>query len=824
MFRCSIPRRVGSIVCLLACAAIADPLNHTFTYQGQLKQNGAPINATHAMEFRLFDAATTPPGVQLGNAIQLSVAVENGLFTVTLNDTDQFGADPFDGNDRWLEVTVEGTTLSPRQKLTPTPYALQTRGIFVSDNGHVGIGPGPFVPDANLQVGIDPFTNGTFGGTNLQIGDTFAAQLILGRPGADLIQIITSTFGNSLNVIGVGGLELGTGPNLQGAFTRLFISPSGNVGIGTTTPTEHLSINGNVALTGSGLYEGINGSLGFLSDIGLGQGGVRLSSQSNIDVILDSDNNSTDSSFRIMVNNASRQVGGPVFLINERGNVAIGRSSTDPNSRVEIGGVTDSFAPTIPPNTEVVIQHLLNTAIPSGFTSTTADLKLQVTRDRSSPTFTRTQTTGFLTAEVNEDGSQLLHMFASSDNTDIAFETSAGEAMRVTATRRVGIGTSTPDNTLHVQKASAGTITGHVNAPLVVENSGNTYVNLLSPDANESGILFGKPTGGNVAGGIVYDNVATPDGLQFRTNGNATRMVIDSTGDVGIGTTSPSNRLTVSGSANFTGNVGIGVAAPDTPLDVARTSGTVGAFNRLSTDGVVVSIQKDGATQGTISVSGTTVSYNAFTGSHYGWSIGSIPPGMLVSMTGENRRFGDREGSEVVYGVMETVRANDPACLGACMGPEESNKAPGPENPLLVAAVGNGEMWVVDGGTGDFEPGDYLITSEVSGCAMKDDPTRFPVGHVIARAADRVHWADHAYGEHGQRRAQISVLFTSFERIGNPIAAQFQATVVTGFKQAMAAMTCEDSARILEKDRKIAALEARLERIEALMPHAEIRH
>ena len=708
-----------------------------FSYQGQLKQDGIPYNGSADMLFSLRDAISH--ALLETTVSKADISVVNGLFTVILDFGN--GVDIFDGRDWQLELAIR----VPHDPTNTAPFT-------------------PLVP----------------------------GQLITTAPYA-------TTARSALTVRGIDGHSLDAA---DGSPTdALFVDNNGNVGIGTITPSERLSINGNVALTGSSSYEGINGSLGFLSNLGNGQGGVRLSSQGNVDVILDSDNNSTDSSFRIMVNNASRQLVGPVFLINERGNVAIGRSTTNPDSRVDIGGVTDVFSSTTAPNTEVVIRHLLNTDIPAGFTSTTADLKLQATRDRSSPTSTRTQTTGFLTAEVNEDGTQLLHMLAESDNTDIAFETSAGEAMRVTAARRVGIGTTTPDNTLHIQKASAGTITGNGNAPLIVENSGSTYINLLSPDASESGVLFGKPTGGNAAGGIIYDNSAAPDGLQFRTNGNATRMAIDAAGNVGIGT------------------VGHTI---DARLHVQSDDARVAKFDRYTTDGQLVAWARDDGVVGDVSVSGQTVSYNAFTGSHYAWSRGSIPAGMLVSMTGENHRFGDREGAEVVYGVMETVRANDPACLGVCMGPEESNKAPGPENPLLVAAVGNGEMWVADGGTGDIEPGDYLITSEVIGCAMKDDPTRFPVGHVIARTADRVHWADHASDEHGQHRVRISVLFTSFERIGNPIAAQFQAAVVTGF--AMAAMKCENSARILEKDRKIAELEVRLERIEALMPHAEIRH
>src|SRR5439155_571146 len=61
-----------------------------------------------------------------GNTITNSpTGVTNGLFTVTLD----FGAGVFTGPARWLEIGARTngngsfTTLSPRQPLTPTPYA-----------------------------------------------------------------------------------------------------------------------------------------------------------------------------------------------------------------------------------------------------------------------------------------------------------------------------------------------------------------------------------------------------------------------------------------------------------------------------------------------------------------------------------------------------------------------------------------------------------------------------------------------------------------------------------------------------------------------------
>jgi hypothetical protein len=104
-------RRVGwaaTLVGVLACAsaAMAAALGTGFTYQGVLKDGGAAFDGNIPMTFRLFDAATSPPGVQIGgNDVFASVTVTNGLFTVTLNAANQFGASAFTGDARWLRAS-----------------------------------------------------------------------------------------------------------------------------------------------------------------------------------------------------------------------------------------------------------------------------------------------------------------------------------------------------------------------------------------------------------------------------------------------------------------------------------------------------------------------------------------------------------------------------------------------------------------------------------------------------------------------------------------------------------------------------------------------
>src|SRR5262245_12527531 len=96
------------------------------TYQGQLKYQGGPADGSFSMTFALFDAATL--GGQVGTTLVFDglggnpppVSVADGLFTVELD----FGAAAYNGQPRWLQITVDGTPLSPRQELTPAPHAL----------------------------------------------------------------------------------------------------------------------------------------------------------------------------------------------------------------------------------------------------------------------------------------------------------------------------------------------------------------------------------------------------------------------------------------------------------------------------------------------------------------------------------------------------------------------------------------------------------------------------------------------------------------------------------------------------------------------------
>lgn len=97
-----------------------------FTYQGRLNDGGNPAHGKYDLRFAIYDSSSSGTRIA-GSVTNAAVTVSNGLFTVTLN----FGSGVFTGSARWLDIGVRTngntgafTILSPRQLLTPTPYAI----------------------------------------------------------------------------------------------------------------------------------------------------------------------------------------------------------------------------------------------------------------------------------------------------------------------------------------------------------------------------------------------------------------------------------------------------------------------------------------------------------------------------------------------------------------------------------------------------------------------------------------------------------------------------------------------------------------------------
>ena len=117
---------------LIAIGLLAANLNLSFaqgtafTYQGRLSSGTTGVTGLFDFRFAAFDAASS--GSQVGSTVNATaVGVTNGLFTVTLD----FGANVFSGASRYLDLAartngsaVAFVSMTPRQPLTPTPYAV----------------------------------------------------------------------------------------------------------------------------------------------------------------------------------------------------------------------------------------------------------------------------------------------------------------------------------------------------------------------------------------------------------------------------------------------------------------------------------------------------------------------------------------------------------------------------------------------------------------------------------------------------------------------------------------------------------------------------
>ena len=100
--------------------AAAQPLRR---YPGTLtNQTGVPVNATVTMQFRLYDAASGG-AVKWGPETQ-SVQVTDGLFNALSGSVTAINAANLTG-DLWLDIRVNNEQLTPRERLTTVPYAVE---------------------------------------------------------------------------------------------------------------------------------------------------------------------------------------------------------------------------------------------------------------------------------------------------------------------------------------------------------------------------------------------------------------------------------------------------------------------------------------------------------------------------------------------------------------------------------------------------------------------------------------------------------------------------------------------------------------------------
>jgi hypothetical protein len=112
-------------------------------YQGHLTDNtGEAINGDRNLQFAIFNSSDG--GTSLWNEIHNGISVSNGLFTVLLGSISTIDQNLFNTYDElYLEIIVNGETLSPRFRFTSSAFAFISSYSTVADSARIAAGARP---------------------------------------------------------------------------------------------------------------------------------------------------------------------------------------------------------------------------------------------------------------------------------------------------------------------------------------------------------------------------------------------------------------------------------------------------------------------------------------------------------------------------------------------------------------------------------------------------------------------------------------------------------------------------------------------------------
>ena len=378
-------------------------------------------------------------------------------------------------------------------------------GIFSYYNGNLFLAANntSIVSDPDAYARLTVLSTGNVGiGTtspaqNFVVADTTNGNGVELVPGATAtIQTYnrgTSTYTNlnidtlETRVRSIGATVFNNGSGFSEAMR---IDSSGNVGIGTTSPGSRRL---NVVTSSSGTDVGIESKilrtsgtnysfLGFASGSGAAQ---------NIGGFFSATGATT--------NTALWAYNGEVLLATQSTTDYVGIGTTSPDRKLTVNGSANVFD-----------SLLVNSNTPTTDTTTDAELVIQAKGNQAGTI--RSSQWYFQTIPDSIYGNSAFRIAKNYDGG------ATSEFMRINSSGNVGIGTTSPSNKLHVNS-------GTTNEVAKFESTdGTAYLSIM--DSNTTNSLQGIGSAG--------------DKLTFYSNG-AERMRINSSGNVGIGTTSPNN-------------------------------------------------------------------------------------------------------------------------------------------------------------------------------------------------------------------------------------------------------------------------------------------
>ena len=122
--------------------------------------------------------------------------------------------------------------------------------------------------------------------------------------------------------------------------------------------------------------------------------------------------------------------------------------------------------------------------------------------------------------------------------------TTAKERFTILPGGNTGIGTNNPRSKLHVYKGNSGG-NPHAFSNITVEDINNGMISILTPN-NKFGYFGFADSEDDYVGGMEYNH--TNDRMILRVNNHPHDVTIHSSGNVGIGTTTPAEKLHINGS------------------------------------------------------------------------------------------------------------------------------------------------------------------------------------------------------------------------------------------------------------------------------------